>query len=282
MKRGKDQLVMVGVPDVRLCSGSIVRQGQKLAVLGFVVTALVVGGTVAAWLFNSSGEPARIARLPQPETPDNTPETKPRAPAEPSQETLFARELANAADEASRLKLLDSLAQRAWAKSNAEPLRDCMDRDSSAAVREKAFDVACALAEREGAAATTSVLKTAMRSPQSDVRVKSLRQCRTQPQPELIDELLSTARGGGAERYLAVHALSVIDEPRAQQGVLDAAKDESMPKAERARAIALLARSTLPAAIEYLKQLASAKDAEFSQLAIDTLAAIQKSSGSSK
>lgn len=138
------------------------------------------------------------------------------------------------------------------------------------------MDVGLALASRGDGAARNAVLKAGLGSVHSAVRVRSLRECRAMGNPELIDDLLSAANAGGAERYMAVHALARYDDPRAQQVVLNAARDESLPKVERARAIALLARSRHPDAGEYLKKLASDPASEYASIALSALAAMQQ------
>jgi hypothetical protein len=143
-------------------------------------------------------------------------------------------------------------------------------------MNQEPLDVALDLARREEGAARSNVLKSGLASAQSDIRTKSLRLCRSQPEPALLNELLRAASGGGDERYLAIHALSALDDPRAQRCVLEAARDEGLPKVERARAIGLLARSKLPEAVEFLKQLASSKESEFASVALDALAAMQQ------
>lgn len=178
--------------------------------------------------------------------------------------------------------MLDGLPTKPWARATIGVLADCMQRGDSTAIRARAFDVALELAKRPQGDSKAAVLKVALDSHHADVRSRSLRECRIDPQPEMLDDLLSAARMGGTDRYQAVHALAALEDPRAQQCVLEAAKDESLPKPERARAIALLGRTKLAEAVEYLKELAAKQDAEFSGVAMQALAALQAAQTNSK
>lgn len=256
-------------------NASPMKQSRALVLLALPATAMIALGTLGWWLLaNESPLPSRPSAAPEPD-PIATSPSQPAAVAAPAPEMLFASEFAKAPNEAAKLTLLDALPAKPWAKATDRVLVDCMQRSDSMAIRSRAFDVALELTKRPGGESKAAVLKVALDSLHADVRSRSLRECRIDPQPEMLDELLSAARMGGTDRYLAVHALAALEDPRAQQCVLEAAKDESLPKPERARAIALLGRSKLAEAVEYLKELAAKQDAEFAGVAIEALAALQ-------
>ncbi len=257
------------------------KQSAKLALIVLPAAAFAALGAAASWMFGSEGRdsPSRV----RPSTVECAPvATSQPAKVEPTPEMAFDLSFAAALDDAARLKLLESLLERPWAKATTSVLIDTMQRSDSPPLRAKAFDVALDLAKRPDKGAKSAVLKSALDSRHADVRTRSLRECRLDPQPELLDDLLQAARMGVADRFLAVHALAALDDPRAEQCVLDAAKDENLPKAERARAIALLARSKLPEAVDYLKELATKPDSEYAGVATETLAAIQQARAFSK
>lgn len=254
-------------------------------ILAFLVLPLAAVATLLAvgWWLLDNGQPGgrNPAPTPTPE-PITASSPHPEPPKPPPPEVEFERTFAATVDEAARMKLIESLPEKTWATATNSVLTGCMQRESSPALRSKAFDVALDLAKRPNGVTKAAVLKVALDSLHADVRSRSLRECRIDPQPEMLDELLSAARMGGTDRYLAVHALAALEDPRAQQCVLEAAKDESLPKPERARAIALLARSKLPHSIDYLKELAATQDSEFAGVAIEALAAIQAAQTGSK
>ena len=194
-----------------------------------------------------------------------------KTPAAANPDVLFHDEFKLCRSADARVRMLAALSSLPWAKSDTAALKDAMLLDSSQEVRGKAFEVALSLSLRETDDAQDQMLREAICSPHQDVLTLGLRQCRIQPREKLLDELLKCADGVGAGRYLAVHALAQLKDARAQERVLSAAKDQNAPKVERARAIALLARSHLPAAIEYLKQIACCDDQELSRLARETL-----------
>lgn len=210
-----------------------------------------------------AADPSADARDVEPETPI-------------SEQTRFAKALAASHSDEEKLRLLASYADAPWADATSPALLDCIKYDRSPRICDKAMDVGLALASRSDGSAQSAVLKAGLGSVHSAVRVRSLRECRARQNPELIDDLLSAAKTGGAERYMAVHALAQFDDVRAQQVVLNAARDESLPKVERARAIALLARSSHPDACEYLKKLASDPASEYASIALSALAAMQE------
>jgi hypothetical protein len=256
-------------------NGSPMKQSRALVLVVLPATALIALGALGWWLLASENQlPPRSLAAPEPEPIAALP-SQPAAVAAPTPEMLFASEFAKAPDEAAKLTLLDALPAKTWAKATDRVLADCMQRGESTAIRARAFDVALELTKRPQGDSKAAVLKVALDSHHADVRSRSLRECRIDPQPEMLEELLSAVRMGGTDRYLAVHALAALEDPRAQQSVLEAAKDESLPKPERARAIALLSRSKLPEAVDYLKELAAKQDAEFAGIATQALAAIQ-------
>jgi len=258
------------------------KQSRALVLVVLPATALIALGALGWWLLASENQlPPRSLAAPEPEPIAALP-SQPAAVAAPTPENLFESEFARAPDEAARLTLLDGLPTKPWARATIGVLADCMQRGDSTAIRARAFDVALELAKRPQGDSKAAVLKVALDSHHADVRSRSLRECRIDPQPEMLDDLLSAARMGGTDRYQAVHALAALEDPRAQQCVLEAAKDESLPKPERARAIALLGRTKLAEAVEYLKELAAKQDAEFSGVAMQALAALQAAQTNSK
>ena len=251
------------------------KRPRTLAILALPLIAVLALASVALWLLSNESQRPHIAVPSVGAEPVEASSPQPEPAKPPTPEKEFERAYSATSDEAARLKLIESLPEKPWATATSSVLTGCIQRENSPALRSKAFDVALELAKRPNGNSKAAVLKVALDSLHSDVRARSLRACRTDPQPEMLEDLLSAARMGGTERYLAVHALAVLEDPRAQQCVLEAAKDESLPKPERARAIALLARSKLQESIEYLKELAAKQDTEFSGVAMQALAALQ-------
>jgi hypothetical protein len=73
-----------------------------------------------------------------------------------------------------------------------------------------------------------------------------------------------------------VQALAFLDDPGAQRVVLETAQSESLPRAERVQAIALLCESELVEAHEYLQKLATGEDTELRAIAMEALSILQR------
>jgi hypothetical protein len=91
----------------------------------------------------------------------------------------------------------------------------------------------------------------------------------------MLPELMRIATASGPERFLAVQALAFVDDPEAQAKVLETAKSEEVPRAERLSAVALLSQLSLTEAVNYLQDLAVGDDKELARCATEALVALQ-------
>lgn len=251
------------------------RRQRWLALAPFAAAVVGVVG-IASWFLLSS------STMPEIEFAD-----VPSSSADPSRsqvppleaigvEERFRRQLTNAVSTQDKLSVLDSLLQDNEASSEMFPLQDAIRAEKAAVVRIKAFDIARQLANREGRDAVTRVLAEAIDNPYPDVRREGLRACASNPRYELFDVLMRIANGSSQERFLAVQALAFLDEPAAQEKVLEMAKSEDVPKPERLRAIALLSQSSLTVGTDYLQSLMYSDDPELRIVAAEALAVSQR------
>ncbi len=186
------------------------------------------------------------------------------------------RLLSGAHSEEEKVAVLQELALDPDARSSMPELRSMMVTERSRLVREKAFETCKLLAEREGREAVTSLLLDTVRNPYPELRREGLRACVQHPRYELMADLIEVADAGGQERFLAVQALAFIDDEVAQQKVLEMARSEEIPRAERLRAVVLLSQTNLAEGTYYLQDLAAGNDPELSKHAAAALEAMQE------
>jgi hypothetical protein len=185
--------------------------------------------------------------------------------------------LRRAASPDDRVKLLEGLLEEPEARYDLPDLRESMLMDAAPTVRRRAFEISLALADRAGAGAVSSLLQESLDTPHAEVRRAALRACAMRPRPEFTNALVEIAENDPGTRFLAVTALAHVDHPDARANVLRMARSEEIPKAERLRAIALLARAQSQEGMDYLRALGSEEDDELREVAIRALAAIQNS-----
>ena len=238
-----------------------------LACVGLVL--LAIGVLTASALIPAENAPVIAIEEAAPTKSDGctSPQDEPLSP----EEALRVSSL-GAKNESDRLAALDLYSASPDARSDSRMLSDLILTDESAAVRRKAFAVALDLARTEGGKEEIDVLKRGVANPHSDVRRDSVRACRDRPRYELLEELLQLASQEGPERPVAIEALAFMDDPQAQQTVLDTARSERVSRADRIQAIALLARTDLEEGVEYLNELANGEDEELRAFAIEALA----------
>lgn len=191
--------------------------------------------------------------------------------APPSPEDELRTKLTEAKSADARIAALEAFAKSGEAHSSSNVLRSTMLVDTEASVRLKAFRVARDLALNEEREALIDILVVGVQNPYSEVRRESIRSCRDHPHYELQDELLEVVTQGGPDRSVAVQALAFLDDPVAQEKVLEIAKSEDVPRAERIQAIALLCRTDLRDGVSYLQVLATGDDAELQRYAMEAL-----------
>lgn len=242
-----------------------------------VLALLVVGfglavGTAFAVIWSNGGALEVGTVVPtqkiQEELSDEKSEV-PVAPLHPEDELRMRLTGANSAD--ARIAAIEAFAESGEARSSSSVLRSTMLVDTEASVRLKAFQVARDLAINEERESLINILAVGVQSPYSEVRRESIRSCRDHPHYELQDELLEVVAQGGPDRSVAVQALAFLDDQVAQEKVLQIAKSEDVPRAERIQAIALLCRTDLRDGLGYLQELATGDDAELQRYAMEAL-----------
>lgn len=244
------------------------RRNALLLATGVIV---MVTGFVVAFILteNTEHRPQVIGVANSADTTDATsPKPKPEVF---SLEQNFRRELAEASTDSAKLDVLEWFAEHPQARSSSDTLRSAMLVEQSVKVRLKAFQTARDLALHEDRNALIAVLKEGVGNPYPEVRRESLRSCRDNPQYELLSDLLEVVERGGHDRSVAIEALAFMDDPEAQEKVLETARSEEVPRADRIQAIVLLSQSDLNEAVSYLQELATGEDHELQQFAIEAL-----------
>ena len=232
--------------------------------------ALVLGlgcaGLVIYWSTQNSARPQREQAVPEigQESAARQNTAQPSAPNPPSAWPPTLQQ---------RLVDLDRLLQSSDPASALAAAQSSMSFDEERAVRERAFAVALELGRRLGVMEARGVVRGALGSPFPELRREALRTCAQQPDAQLLDDLIAQARDPSREQWLAIQALAFLEDERAQLRVLEFAKDSSVKRHERIRAIVLLSKSSLPEAAAYLQQLARSDDEELSRSAVEALAA---------
>jgi HEAT repeat protein len=214
---------------------------------------------------------------PAPELPGNAAPKVPKPVDAPlDSDAKLSDALAQAKSEDEHLQVLEDYLRASNAKSGAPALRSTMVAGQTPSVRLKAFGVARDLAKRENREALTAVLRVGIGNPYPEVRRESIRACRDNPHYELVADLMAVVQQGGPDRALAIQALAFTDDPEAQKLVLDTARSEELPRADRIQAIALLSRTGLDEAVSYLRELATSDDPELQRFAMESLATWQE------
>lgn len=269
---------------VRTLVGAVLCARQQMAGRGhnrILISAgvlIVVGGlcVAAGLLAGSDGGFGSKAATP----PDNNADFAQRAASAPQllePDGQLQDALRGAATVSEKLSALDRYGRVPGASSRCVPLRHAMSIERSGAVRIKAFQVAKELASREGSLYLTEILRSGITNPHEDVRREGLRACRDNPRYELLTDLLGIVKSGGSERPVAIQALAFMDDPVAQQAVLDTAMADYIPREQRVQAVALLCRTRLNDGVAYMQQLATGDDDELRDVAMVALRVWQDS-----
>ena len=251
------------------------RSKRPLIIGAFIVVVLLAGTTVVAFLSHSGDH--RTPELGTTELPQANDTVAPASDKLPLEaEQRLRQDLQAATTENGRVAVLAEFQNAPDARSTNQVLRSSMIADESPKVRSKAFQVAKALAAAESRDALVSILTEGVRNPYPEVRRESLRACQEHPSYEMMNELIEIVEQGGHERSIAVRALAFLDDPEAQRVVLETAQSETLTRAERVQAVALLSESELIDAQDYLQKLATGEDAELRAIAMEALRIIQE------
>lgn len=241
-----------------------------LAVIVVCFGVAVAAAFAAMWWSNRA--PVVGTVVPAPNFQDEPSGDEPEDPVVPlSPEDELRTKLTEAKSADARIAALEAFAKSGEAHSGSNVLRSTMLVDTEASVRLKAFQVARDLALNEEKEALIDILTVGVQNPYSEVRRESIRSCRDHPHYELQDELLEVVAQGGPDRSVAVQALAFLDDPVAQEKVLEIAKSEDVPRADRIQAIVLLCRTDLREGVSYMQELATGDDAELQRYAMEAL-----------
>lgn len=239
-----------------------------------VLAPAAIGALVLTW---SLGRPADLPlRAPIGSCDLSVPPSG--APGEVARKALSAREsfeidMALGTSAKTRLTALEVFAKEVWATSDNAILMRAAAYDPESEVRKPALEIAMRLARKEAPGAMDTVLSRVLNSPYKDAVQEALYGCQKEPSPTFTDKLLELSQRSSATRAQAVVALAHSPDERAQKRVVEVAKDATLPKNERLRAIALLSMLKVPEAADYLAELAGGEDAELKALAVKAMEA---------
>lgn len=181
------------------------------------------------------------------------------------------KDLDSATSVAEKLALLDAYRDHDLARSDSTALRRAALSEKEGLIRVRAYELATDLAVKEGRSSIVAVLKQGVANPHSDVRKASLRACRVHPNFELLRQLIEIVEDGGPDRHLAVQALAFLDDPEAHRQILLVARSADNPRELRLQAVALLSRTSLREAVEYLQELVRGDDDALRMYAMEAL-----------
>jgi hypothetical protein len=170
-----------------------------------------------------------------------------------------------------RVEHLNWIARQEWARSDLLVLRKTIVSDPDEAVQLHAVEKALELALKEGAGATSGVVRTSLASTEGNTRARGLKAARENPDPKLVPTMLELVDNEDPYATMALNALAYTDSAEAHAKILQVAGDESAERKVRERAIALLAVTKDREAYSLLGQLANGEDEVLRKLADEVL-----------
>jgi hypothetical protein len=245
--------------------------------LGYVAIALLVAVGVVVALFALRGDPKPVpstGKLPPENLPDDA-QTGGRSALDPEQEARAA--LGALVKPEERIAFIRKWADgNEQARSNSALLRNSILADPDETVQIAAVEVALQLAVKEGGPSVANLVRTALKSSKGNTRARGLKAAREHPQVELVPELIGLVEARDAYAAMALNALAYTDEAAARAKVLAVAKDETVERQLRLRAVTLLAVTKDMESLDLLRDLANGSDKDFSSVAAAVLEEITK------
>jgi HEAT repeat protein len=240
------------------------------------ISAIVLAAGVVAFLaLDDSGTPQRVDPAPSSCGQNNGSATEEAVLPEAAADAKML-ELDRPAD---RINHLAWIEQQSWARSSLPVLRKSIVGDPSEEVQLAALETALRLAGREGAAATSNVVKTSLASTKGNTRARGLKAARENPDAELVPTLIELVDNRDAYATMALNALAYTPSPEGHAKILAIAEDESADRKLRERAIALLAITKDREALGLLTELANGEDEALRRIAAEVLMVINDSQG---
>jgi HEAT repeat protein len=240
---------------------------------GAILALIALGAALAFLAFNDSGGAPAISPVSatgcSTGASGSTEMTTPEAAADAKM-----LDLDNSAD---RICHLSWIEKQPWAKSSLPVLRKTIVGDPSEEVQLVALETALRLAGREGAAATSNVVKTSLASTKGNTRARGLKAARENPDAELVPTLLELVDNRDAYATMALNALAYTPSPEGHAKILAIAEDESADRKLRERAIALLAVTKDREALGLLTELANGQDEALRRIAAEVLGVMNES-----
>lgn len=229
-------------------------------------TVLAAAGVAVALVVVMNNAPSPSVRAS--ELGGDSPED-PADPENPEQAAL--EKYTQTKSDEDRLERIRWAARQPWAKSSSKLLRQAIVSDSTEAVQLAAVEESLKLARQEGGSAPTAVVRTALASTKGNTRAAGLKAARENADPEFVDELVQLVDEKDPYATMALNALAYTDSPAAQAKITAIAKDESVDRKLRERAIALLAVTKDREARPLIVELANGEDETLRRLADEVL-----------
>lgn len=190
---------------------------------------------------------------------------------EPTPDQRFTKLIEHAKTEQEKVAALESLPRQTWAVPGIVGVRAILLREKSEAVRQAAFQAEYELTGRDSTARRDGFLADCLMNPNANVRHSALRAAQGTDNAELVDRVVQYIDSGAQDGFVALTTLAKSPVPAAQAKVLAASKDETLPRAERIRAVSLLMHVKTDEARDYLAQLISGDDTELARIAAEAL-----------
>jgi hypothetical protein len=239
---------------------------NKAAVAAILAVALI-GGVVAFLALNEPGNPQRVA----PPVGGCNPGGANVAEENVSPEAAADAKMLELDLPADRISHLAWIEGQSWARSSLPVLRKTIVGDPSEEVQLAALESALRLANAEGPAATSNVVKTSLASTKGNTRARGLKAARENPDAELVPTLIELVDNQDPYASMALNALAYTPSPEGYAKILALAEDEGTDRKLRERAIALLAVTKDREALSLLTELANGEDEALSKLAAEVL-----------
>lgn len=246
---------------------------MKPALLVSLVILIAAGAVLAVLLLNDGGGSPFVRatgsacsdQQPAAATPDHA---TPEQAAHAKMQTLATPQ--------ERMAHVDWIKGQPWAKSSLPVLRSTIVADPDEAVQLHAVEAALSLAQTEGVASQTGVVRTALASGKGNTRARGLKAAREHADPEFVSELIALVDNRDPYATMALTALAYTQSEQAHAKVSQVAHDETAERKLRERAVALLAVTKDKEALPLLRDLANGDDKTLAAIASEVIKEIHK------
>lgn len=240
---------------------------MRTAAIIAIPLIVAAAGVLVFLALHNPGKPPNV----RPESVSSCGSCAGNEPTAETPEKLAAARMLQLTNATERIDHLMWVSEQDWARSNSPVLRTTIISDPDESVQLAAVEESLNLALKEGGAAPSEVVRTALASTKGNTRARGLKAAREHPDPKLVPALLELVDNKDPYAAMALTALAHTNSAEAHAKVFEIAQDSTAEPKLRERAVALLAVTKEREVRPLLVELANGEDQTLRRIATEVL-----------